>query len=62
MYTFVVKRSYETLIEIEAINYEEALDKLSKTDVYTIELEQCCVFDEIVADENGNIIKDINFI
>lgn len=45
-YTFTMIRTYETIIEIDAENYEEAMKKLSETDVYAIELEQCCVTDE----------------
>jgi len=42
-FTFRMTRTYETIIEIDADNYNDAFDKLMKTDVYAIELEQCCV-------------------
>jgi hypothetical protein len=61
-YTFTMTRTYETLIEVDANDYEEAIRKLSETDVYAIELEQCCVTDEVVINEDGHTIKDINFI
>jgi hypothetical protein len=51
-YTFTINRKYETLVEIESDTYESALEKLSKTDIYSIELEQCCVVEEnIVCEE-----------
>lgn len=55
-HTFIMTRTYETLIEIEADNYEDALKQLSQTDIYAIELEQCCVTEEIIENENG-IVK-----
>lgn len=58
---FTITRTYETVIEVDTDNYEEALKLLSEVDVYTVELEQCCCIDEIVTDENGHIVKDINF-
>lgn len=60
-YTFIVKRTYETIIELEADNYEQALEKLSTTNVYYLEMEQLCVTDEIVETEDGEIVKDINW-
>jgi hypothetical protein len=59
-YTFTMTRTYETIIEIEADNYEEAVQKLSETDVYAIELEQCCVTDEIVF-HDCMTVSDINW-
>lgn len=61
-YTFIVSRTYETLVEVDADNYDDALCKLSETDIYSIELEQCCVVDEFVKDSEDNVIKDINFM
>ena len=48
-FTFIMTRTYETVIEIEADNYDEALEQLEKTDRYAIELEQCCVVDEDIS-------------
>jgi hypothetical protein len=45
-YTFIVTRTYETTIEIEAETYSEAYDQFSEKNVYAIELEQCCVIEE----------------
>ena len=41
-------RIYETLIEIDAENHNEAFEKLDELGdmIYTIELEQCCVTEE----------------
>lgn len=54
-----MKRTYETLIEIDADNYDEALDKLGKMDVYTIEMEQCCVTEETFEHEEKPIKSSI---
>jgi len=59
-FTFTMTRTYETVIEIEASNYEDALKQLSETDVYAIELEQCCVTDEIVF-HDCMTVTDINW-
>jgi hypothetical protein len=46
-YTFTMSRTYETIFEIEAQNYGEAVTKLQKdVDKYAVELEQCCVINE----------------
>jgi len=61
-FTFTMTRTYETIIEIEADNYDDALKQLSETDVYSIELEQCCVTDEMITDDNGQtILKSVSF-
>ena len=54
---FIVQRTYETIVEIEAENIQEALEQLSKTDIYAIEMEQCCVVEETLTDEEGNKIE-----
>lgn len=53
-------RTYETIIEVDAESYEDAVKKLSETDVYAIEMEQCCVTDEVIEGDNGSV-KDINW-
>lgn len=53
-------RTYETIIEIDAESYEDAVKRLSETDVYAIEMEQCCVTDEVIEGDNGSV-KDINW-
>ena len=46
-YTFTMSRTYETIFEIEAENYGEAVTKLHKdVDRYAVEMEQCCVINE----------------
>lgn len=45
-FTFIVTRTYETIIEIEAETYSEAYKQFSETDVHVVELEQCCVIEE----------------
>lgn len=46
-YTFTMSRTYETIFEIEAQNYAEAVNKLHKdVDRYAVEMEQCCVINE----------------
>ena len=46
-YTFTMSRTYETIFEIEAQNYAEAVTKLHKdVDKYAVEMEQCCVINE----------------
>lgn len=46
-YTFTMQRVYETIFEIEAENYGEAVTKLHKdVDKYAVEMEQCCVINE----------------
>lgn len=60
-YKFVVKRTYETIVEVEASNYEEACKELQNTDIYAIELEQCCVIEETIECENRmyyHVIED----
>lgn len=41
-------RVYETLIEIQAENHNDAFKKLNELgdNIYTIELEQCCIVSE----------------
>jgi len=62
-YTYKMTRVYETIIEIESENEQDASNKLKEIDVYQIELEQCCVVDEIIVLEsetcNNNEQKDI---
>ena len=42
-----MKRTYETIFEIEAENVTKAINKLnSEVDKYIVELEQCCVVNE----------------
>jgi hypothetical protein len=42
-----MERTYQTIFEIEAQNYAEAVNKLHKdVDKYAVELEQCCVINE----------------
>ena len=57
-HTFTMTRTYETIIEVEAENYEDALKQLSQIDVYAIELEQCCVTEEVIKDDNGLVINN----
>lgn len=57
-HTFTMTRTYETIIEVEADSHEHALQQLSKIDVYSIELEQCCVTEEVIKDENGLVINN----
>ena len=46
-YTLIMKRTYETIFEIEAENVTKAINKLNnEIDKYTVELEQCCVVNE----------------
>jgi len=45
-FTFIMTRTYETLLEIEAENYADAQKQLAGIDRYAIELEQCCVTNE----------------
>ena len=56
-YTFTISRTYETVVEIEASDKEEALKQLYSMDIYSIELEQCCVVEESVFDELGNQVE-----
>lgn len=54
-HTFTVSRTYETIIEIEADNYVDALIKFAETDIYPIELEQCCVTEEFITSDHGEV-------
>lgn len=47
-YTFKMTRVYETLIEINAENHADAVDKLDELgdEIYSMELEQCNVTKE----------------
>lgn len=56
-FTFTLTRTYETIIEIEADNYDDALKQLYSTDVYAVELEQCCVLDETMVNDRGLVWK-----
>lgn len=56
-YDFIIKRTYKTLVNIDADDYKDAVEKLSKTDIYVIELEQCCCIEETVTDENGSTLS-----
>jgi len=42
-FTFKMTRTYETIIEIDAENYDDAQKQLEGIDVYSTELEQCNV-------------------
>lgn len=57
-HTFTMTRTYETIIEVEADNYEDAIKQLYQIDVYAIELEQCCVTEEVIKDDNGLVINN----
>lgn len=59
-YTFTIKRTYETIVNVDAETYYKALIKLSDKDIYSLELEQCCVIEEFVEGEYG-LIKNITF-
>ena len=45
-YNFLMSRTYHTTLQVEAESEQEAREKLNKLDVYSVELEQCCVVDE----------------
>lgn len=45
-FTFKMTRTYETIIEIEAENFDDAQKQFAGIDRYAIELEQCCVTNE----------------
>lgn len=47
-FTFIMTRTYETLIEIDADNYDDAVKKLYQVDVHAIEMEQCCCVEESI--------------
>jgi hypothetical protein len=51
-------RVYETIIEIEAENEQDASNKLKEIDVYQIELEQCCVVHETIELEDDYTLED----
>lgn len=51
-YNFLMERVYHTSLQVEAENEQEAREKVKKLDVYTIEMEQCCVVNETFALEN----------
>ena len=55
---FIITRTYETLIEFDTDDYQQALKQLSEIDIYHEEMEQCCVIEVSVTDENGNPIND----
>ena len=56
-FTFTISRTYETIVEVEATTKAEALKQLHEMDIYTLELEQCCVVEENVYDSLGNLIE-----
>ena len=56
-YTFTISRTYETIVEVEATSKADALKQLHEMDIYTRELEQCCVVEETIQDELGNHIE-----
>lgn len=56
-YNFTMIRTYETFFQVDANSYQDAVSKLSEMDIYTIELEQCCVTNEIIIDENESIVN-----
>lgn len=49
---FVMTRTYETIIEVDADDLETAEKQLAEIDVYAIELEQCCVVEETIAPQD----------
>ena len=57
-YTYKMTRVYETIIEIEAENEQDASNKLKEIDVYQIELEQCCVVHETIELEDDYTLED----
>lgn len=62
-HTFTVSRTYETIIEIEADSYPAALLKFAETDIPSVEMEQCCVVEEFVTGDHGEVDEAVlNFI
>lgn len=57
-YTFKMTRVYETIIEIESENEQDASQKLFEKDLYQIELEQCCVVHETIELEDDYALED----
>jgi hypothetical protein len=57
-YIFKMTRVYETIIEIEAENEQDASNKLKEIDVHQIELEQCCVVHETIELEDDYTLED----
>jgi hypothetical protein len=51
-------RVYETIIEIDAENEQDASQKLFEKDLYQIELEQCCVVNETIELEDDYTLED----
>ena len=47
---FIITRTYETIIEVDAEDLETAEKQLAEIDIYVVELEQCCV-DETITHE-----------
>jgi len=45
-YNFLMSRTYHTTLQVEAESEQEAREKLNKLDLYSVELDQCCVVDE----------------
>lgn len=56
-YTFIIKRVYSTLVEVEATTKKEALQQLHEMDINSIEREQSCVVESVVIDQLGNRIE-----
>ena len=57
-YTYKMTRVYETIIEIDAENEQDASQKLFEKDLYQIELEQCCVVNETIELEDDYTLED----
>lgn len=56
-YTFTMTRTYETVIEISAEDYTEALKKLAWSDLGEAELHQCNVVDFVIEGEFGVVTE-----
>jgi hypothetical protein len=48
---FIITRTYETIIEVDAEDLETAEKQLAEIDIYAVELEQCCCVDETITHE-----------
>jgi hypothetical protein len=49
---FIITRTYETIIEVDADDLETAEKQLAEIDIYAVELEQCCVVNETITHED----------
>lgn len=56
-YTFTMVRTYETVIEISAEDYLEAVKKLAWSDLSHFELEQCNIVETVIDGEYGRIAE-----